>query len=171
MATPNDNSQHDSTDFDLRRSVQMVKSDPKAAKSAFKAVAGEFCAFHGVTHRTVTPEQCADRRMSERSLQDKVVERAKRRGWKVAHAGRGIAAFDKEGKPIFITPMAKGWPDLFMLHPRHGAMVVELKREEGELEPEQIEWINAFNAAGIPAIVIRPSQLRDGTVNVILGAR
>lgn len=108
--------------------------------------------------------------MSERTLQDRVVGRAKTRGWKVAHAGRGIAAFDKQGNPVFVTPMSKGWPDLFMVNSRQGrAMAIELKREDGVVEPEQVEWLQLLNIAGIPAVVIRPSQLRDGTVNAILG--
>ncbi len=109
--------------------------------------------------------------MSERTLQNRVVDRAKRRGWKVAHAGRGIAAFDKAGNPIFVTPMAPGWPDLFLAHPKHGAMAIELKKEEGVVEPEQREWLELLNLCGIPAVVIRPSDLREGRVNAILGAR
>lgn len=154
----------------MRRSAQMVKADPKGARKAFAAVVADFCPHHNVRHRTITPDQCADRRMSERTLQDRVVDRAKRRGWKVAHAGRGIAAFDKEGSPVFVTPMSTGWPDLFMVNERQQrALAIELKREEGELSPEQVEWLQLLNLCGVPAVVIRPSQLRDGTVNAILG--
>lgn len=108
--------------------------------------------------------------MSERTLQNRVVGRAKSRGWRVAHAGKGIAAFDKAGQPIFVTPMAKGWPDLFMLNTRQRrALVIECKREEGEFEDGQVEWLQDFNICGIDAVVIRPHHLRDGTVNAILG--
>lgn len=108
--------------------------------------------------------------MSEKVLQDRIVSRAKARGWKVAHAGRGIAAFDASGNPIFVTPMAKGWPDLFLLHGKMGrALVIECKREENDLEPEQVEYLQLFNACGIPAVLVRPSDLREGRVNAILG--
>jgi hypothetical protein len=107
--------------------------------------------------------------MSEKTLQSRVVDRAKRRGWKIAHAGRGIAAFTAEGDPIFVTPMAKGWPDLFMLHRRtKRSLVIECKREEGEFEEGQLEWLQAMNECGIPAVVVRPSDLREGRVNAIL---
>lgn len=113
--------------------------------------------------------------MPERVLQDRVVDRAKRRGWKVAHAGRGIAAFDKEGAPVFVTPMSKGWLDLFLVNPKapagRRAMAWELKKQDGEVSPEQWEWIDLLNACGIPAIVIRPSDLRVGKVNAILEGR
>jgi hypothetical protein len=127
------------------------------------------CLNCGVKHRSITFEQCQDRKMSEQTLQDRVVGRAKRRGWKVAHAGRGIAAFDAQGLPVFVTQMAKGWPDLFLLRPEDGhRLVIELKKEEGDLEPEQVEWLQAFNACGIPAIMVKPSDLRMGRVNEVL---
>lgn len=157
-------------DLPLLTSAAMVRRNPKAAKEAFHAVAAQFCAHCGKRHRTITPEQCMDRRMSERTLQDRVVARAKTRGWKVAHAGRGIAAFDKEGQPVFVTPMSKGWPDLFLVNEgQRRAMAIELKREEGVVEPEQLEWLQLLNLCGVPAVVIRPSDLREGRVNAILG--
>lgn len=158
-------------EFGLRRSLSMMQEDPKAAKEAFQAVAKTHCPHCGVKHREITPEMCEDRRMSERTLQSRVVDRAKRRGWKVAHAGKGIAAFDKDGKPVFVTPMAKGWPDLFMVNTsQKRALAMELKKEQGVVEPEQVEWIEALNAVGIPTVVVRPSHLRTGVVNAILGA-
>jgi len=127
----------------------------------------EPCPNCGVAHRTLTVETCIDRGMSERVLQDRVVDRAKRRGWKVAHAGRGIAAFDAEGNPVFVTPMSVGWPDLFLLRPPR-ALAIECKREEGDLTPEQLDYLQLFNACGIPAVVVKPSDLREGRVNAIL---
>jgi len=109
--------------------------------------------------------------MSEKTLQDRIVGRAKRRGAKVAHAGRGIAAFTATGEPIFVTPMAKGWPDLFILFEKAGkSLVIECKKEAEDPTDEQIGWLHAFNACGIPAVVVRPSDLREGRVDAILTA-
>jgi len=156
----------------LKASVNALKADPDEAKARFAASAALHCPNCGVKHRTITPDQCRDRKMSERVLQDRIVDRAKRRGWKVAHDGRGIAAFDASGNPVFVTPMAKGWPDLFLLHERRGeSLVIECKREEGEVEPEQWVWLVLFNRCGIPAVVCRPSDLREGRVNAILDGR
>lgn len=127
------------------------------------------CPHCGVRHRVLTADECLDRQMSERTLQSRVVERARRRGWKVAHAGRGIAAFDARGVPVFVTAMSKGWPDLFLLHVgRRKVLAIELKREQGDLEPEQLDWLADFNACGIPAVLVKPSDLRLGRVNGIL---
>lgn len=108
--------------------------------------------------------------MSERTLQDRVVDRAKRRGWKVAHAGRAWVGDSDTGEGQFITPMAPGWPDLFMLNAKQAphVLAIELKREQGEVSEEQMEWLRLLNACGIPAVVVRPSDLRLGRVNAIL---
>jgi hypothetical protein len=147
----------------------MLKEDPKAAKTAFRAALDGFCPHCGVKHRTITPEQCADRRMSEKTLQSRVVGRAKSRGWDVKHVGKGIAAYDEKGNPVFVST-AKGFPDLFMLHEgMQRVLAIELKREQGEFEPGQLEYLQLLNICGVPAVVIRPSDLREGRVNAILG--
>lgn len=141
-------------------------------KTSSEPLRGENCPHCGVRHRKITFDECFDRSMSEKTLQDRIVGRAKRRGFKVAHAGRGIAAFTAEGEPIFVTPMAKGWPDLFLLHERRGfVLVIECKKEKEEPTDEQIGWIRAFNACGIPAVVCKPSDLRLGRVDAILAGK
>lgn len=131
------------------------------------------CPHCGVRHRALTPDQCADRKMSERVLQNRVMERARRRGWKVAHAGKGWVGDEEGGQ--FITPMLPGWPDLFLLNPKapygRQAIAMELKREQGEVSEEQLAMLVLMNACGIPAIVVRPSDLREGRVNAILEGR
>jgi hypothetical protein len=157
-------------EFLLRRSVQMVQDDPVEAQETFRSVQKAVCpACHKpVKHREGT-QWCEDRQMSEDTLKKRVMDRAKRRGWRYAHAGKGIAAFTKDGQPIFVTSMAKGWPDLFLLRESDGrSLVIELKKEDGVVEPEQLEWLTAFNTCGIPAIVARPSDLRLGRVNSVL---
>lgn len=154
--------------FLLKRSAEMLKADPKAAKEAFAAVAAAHCPHCGVKHRSLTPDQCLDRKMSERTLQDRIRGRAKTRGWKVAHAGKGIAAFDAAGNPVFVTPMSKGWPDLVLAKAGHRLIFMELKKEQGVVEPEQHEWLDLLNQTGNFAIVVRPSDLREGRVNAVL---
>lgn len=118
----------------------------------------------------LTPETRADRAMSEKTLQSRVVGRAKRQGWRVAHAGRGIAGYLPDGSPNFITPMARGWPDLMLFRVGHvpPVIAIELKRELGNLQPEQLDWLALMIECGIPAIVIRPSDLREGRVTAVL---
>ena len=106
--------------------------------------------------------------MSEATLQARVIARAKTRGWNVKHVGKGIAAFDSEGQPVFVST-AKNFPDLFMLHERQRrVLAIELKREQGEYEPGQLDYLVLLNHCGIDAVCIRPSDLREGRVNAIL---
>jgi hypothetical protein len=164
MTTQNDNVLHDATDFSLRRSVDMVKSDPNGAREAFHAEAAAFCPHCGVKHRTITPDECSDRRMSEKVLQARVVARAKKRGWVVKHVGKGMTGVDG----VWVST-AKNFPDLFMLHEgQRRVLAIELKREQGDFEEGQLEYLQLLNICGIDAVVIRPSHLRDGTVNAIL---
>lgn len=127
------------------------------------------CSNCGVKHRTLTPEDCADRKMSEATLQRRVVGRAKRIGWTVRHVGKGIAAFAADGSPIFVST-AKNFPDLFLLNPNQAPyrMAMEFKKQLADYEPGQLEYLQLMNACGIPAVTVRPSDLRLGRVNAIL---
>ncbi len=126
------------------------------------------CPNCGQRHRTLTPEQCKDRSMTERALQDSVVGRARRRGWKVAHAGKGFVGDQDTGTGQFITPMAPGWPDLTLAKAGHRLIFMELKRERGEVSEDQWFWLQLLNLCGARAIIVRPSDLREGRVNEIL---
>jgi hypothetical protein len=106
--------------------------------------------------------------MAEKALQASVVGRAKRRGWRVAHAGRGWVGGDEDGGGQWVTPMAKGWPDLTLAKEGHRLIFMELKREQGEVEEDQWTWLRLLNLTGNHAIVVRPSDLRSGKVTAIL---
>ena len=126
------------------------------------------CPNCGVRHRTITFDQCVDRSMSEKTLQDRVVGRAKRRNWKVAHAGRAWVGDREEGTGQFITPMAKGWPDLTLAKEGHKLIFIELKTEEGQVDDDQWLWLRLLNSTGNYAVIVRPSDLREGRVTAIL---
>lgn|GEM_PF-2360035 len=128
----------------------------------------EQCPHCGVRHRTITADQCLDRTMSEKTLQDRVVGRAKRRNWKVAHAGRAWVGDREAGTGQFITPMSPGWPDLTLAKEGHRLIFIELKREEGVVDDEQWLWLRLLNSTGNYAIIIKPSDLREGRVTTIL---
>lgn len=156
----------ESLEFPLKRSIAMLAKDPIAAKQAFAGELKQHCPHCGVKHRTLTPDDCVDRRMSEKTLQNRVVARAKARGWVVKHVGKGMTG--AEG--IWVSTAAN-FPDLFMLHEKQRrALAIELKRQQGDFEPGQLEYLQLLNVCGIPAVVIRPSDLRLGRVNAILGA-
>lgn len=161
--------------FLIRRSIDMIEESPEAAKEAFHEAAKanmEPCPSCGkrIRHRKGL-NWCKDHEMTERQLQDRVVDRAKRRGWTVAHAGKGWVGDQETGAGQFVTPMMPGWPDLFLMNPKmrgHKVFAAELKREDGVVDPKQTHVLALLNACGIPAVVLRPSDLREGRVNAIL---
>lgn len=134
---------------------------------------GAPCPHCGVKHRTITADQCEDRNMSEATLQSRVIAQARRRHWKVAHAGKGWVGDMDTGIGQYVTPMSPGWPDLMLFNPKASFPVVamELKREEGIVSPEQVEWLDLMARCGIPAVIVRPSDLRAGRVRAILAGR
>lgn len=125
------------------------------------------CPHCGVKHRSLTFDQCVDRSMSEATLQERVRGRAKRRRWEVAHAGR-LWLPGKDGDGQWMTPMAKGWPDLVLAKEGHRLIFMELKTEQGTVDDEQWKWLRLLNLTGNYAIVVRPSDLRIGRVTTIL---
>jgi hypothetical protein len=161
--------------FGLRRSAQMFAEDPKAARAAFREVAkandpNPACPHCGKRHRTMTADDCLDRSMSEKTLQDRIRDRAKRRGWEIVHIGKAVPAYDEAGNPVWITSAPEGWPDLVLFKAKSARPVIamELKRQKGEPTDAQLKWLALMNACGIPSAVIRPSDLREGRVNAIL---
>lgn len=105
--------------------------------------------------------------MTERTLQSRVIGHAKRRGWTVAHAGKGFVG--GEGGQ-FVTQMSPGWPDLMLFKPESAIQVLalELKREQGVLTPEQTAWFDLMQRCGIATHVVRPSHLRLRILQAIL---
>lgn len=159
----------------LAQSAKAVREDPIEARERFhaaaKAAAPEkpgVCGRCGVHHRRITTDQCQDRAVTEAKLQASVVGKAKRRGWTVAHAGRGFVGGGEEGEGHWVTPMLKGWPDLTLIKEGHRLIFIELKRELGEFEEGQLELLALLNTTGNYAIVVRPSDNREGRVNDIL---
>jgi hypothetical protein len=126
------------------------------------------CPHCGVKHRTITPDQCIDRKMSERDLSDKVTGRARYRGWKVAHAGKLWLPGRDGAEGQWLTPMSKGWPDLTLAKEGHRLVFLELKRETEEPDEDQWFWLRLLASTGNRVGVIRPSDLREGRVNAIL---
>lgn len=106
--------------------------------------------------------------MPEKKLQESVVGRAKRRGWKVAHAGRGWVGGTEEQGGQWVTPMSPGWPDLTLAKEGHRLIFIELKRELGEVDDDQWFWLRLLNSTGNYAVIVRPSDLREGRVTAIL---
>ena len=88
--------------------------------------------------------------MSERALQDAVIECAGYLGWAHYHthdSRRSVA----------------GFPDLILVRGER-LIAVELKSAKGVATKSQLEWLSALDAAGVECFVWRPSEWCDGTV-------
>lgn len=86
----------------------------------------------------------------------------------MAHAGRAWVGGSADEGGQWITPMAKGWPDLTLAKEGHRLIFLELKTEEGSLDDDQWSWLRLLGLTGNKVAIIRPQHLRDGTVRAIL---
>jgi hypothetical protein len=69
--------------------------------------------------------------------------------------------------------MAKGYPDLNLLIPRHGnsGLFIEMKRVKGgTLSREQADWLAWLNAQGFMAVVCKGSDAAIETIRSYLAA-
>lgn len=85
--------------------------------------------------------------LSEREWQTWVLDVARLAGWTLRYH-----TFDSRRS-------GAGFPDLLLARPRTGEVIaVELKSERGRITADQAAWLAAFEAAGVPAFVWRPSD-------------
>ena len=96
--------------------------------------------------------------ISEAALQQQVTDLAAALGWRWLHVRRSIGR--RDGKQAWqTTTNVKGFPDLFLWHPRHGFAALELKSQRGRATPDQLAVLDQLAAAGATTLVARPSDL------------
>ena len=79
---------------------------------------------------------------------------------KAAHATGWLVFHDYHSKWN-----GRGYLDLTLCHPKgYGFFIAELKTEEGELSPEQKEWLAALKANDVEVYVWKPSDA-DAIIN------
>lgn len=104
--------------------------------------------------------------MTETELQAAVIDLARVYGFRVAHFR---PAKTEKGWRTPVGADGKGFPDLGLVKP--GRMIVaELKSAVGRVTPEQREWLNAFESAGISAYVWRPEHWPAAVLAVLRGS-
>ena len=79
----------------------------------------------------------------EKALQQAITQAATQLGWKLHHETYSLGT-----KP--------GYPDLTLVHPRHGVIWLELKASNGTVKDSQQAWIDALQAAGQRAYIVYP---------------
>lgn len=113
--------------------------------------------------------------MSERELQEAVIDMAHVFGWKVAHFRPA-----QNSRGDWRTPVAadgKGFPDLVMVS-AHAIFFIELKSEKGRLTPEQRDWLDRLShknhdwdwneGCTLNTMVWKPDHWKDGTIEKLL---
>jgi hypothetical protein len=97
--------------------------------------------------------------LSERDFQTQIVELAHLYGWEDFHvrAGRTAESWRVPGSGT----MAKGWPDLVLLHPSERRLLfIEVKADKGKTTPDQ-ERVLLLLQAAMPMATVhvwRPSD-------------
>jgi hypothetical protein len=87
-------------------------------------------------------------RLTERQWQDQVLQLARQYRWSLTY------------HPLVSQGSAAGWPDLVLAHPgRQRVVFLELKTDTGHIRPEQVDWLEALDAAGLEATLLRPRDL------------
>lgn len=94
-------------------------------------------------------------RMLEETLQRNVIELAGYLGWRVAHF-RPLRT--KYGWRTPVSGDGAGFPDLVLVHPKHGVLWRELKAARGKLSPEQEGWAASLLAADANYAVWTPAH-------------
>lgn len=84
-----------------------------------------------------------DGTISEKALQNSLLEVATMHGWLVHHEEDSRWSFP-------------GFPDLICAHPEHGVVYIELKTETNSLDPDQYDWRDYLVAGGSRYYVFRP---------------
>lgn len=86
--------------------------------------------------------------MTEKELQQSVLDLARARGWRCYHT------FDsRRSEP--------GFPDAVLIRGER-LLAIEFKSEKGKLTPEQQAWLEAFRDVWVvEAIVVRPARTFD----------
>jgi hypothetical protein len=98
---------------------------------------------------------------SEDDFLDDVIELAHAAGWKAAHFRAALTA---KGFRTAVAGDGAGFPDLVLVHPRHGIIFAELKTERGVISAEQLAWQHRLQVAGQRAYIWRPHDLRDSVI-------
>lgn len=92
------------------------------------------------------------KKMSERQLQDQIIDLAERMGWKYYHV------YDSRKS-------VAGFPDLVLVHPKQRRVLWrELKSETGTTTAEQKVWLATLEVVGEDVGLWRPRDWFAGTI-------
>lgn len=129
----------------------------KQARAEGRITEGRPVAVSLAQAEVVSPPPVA-KGMIEAEFQQKVIQAAQDRGWRVAHF-RKVRVQRKGGSTYWETPVAadgKGFFDLELVRER--LVKIELKVDYNKPTPEQEEWCTAYTKAGVEWYVFFPED-------------
>ncbi len=97
-----------------------------------------------------------------KALQKTVIDWAHTRGW---HAAHFPAVETVKGWRTAVAADAKGFPDIILVRER--LIAVEIKGDGDSLKPDQIEWRDRFQRAGIEFYVVTPKDWPDNVMEIL----
>lgn len=98
---------------------------------------------------------------SEKEFTKQVIRTAKLYGYLSAHFRPARVKGKKGGPDRWVTAVdgdGKGFPDLVIVHPKTGAIIVAELKVKGRFTAEQEIWLQAFALTGVPTYRWRPSD-------------
>lgn len=92
--------------------------------------------------------------MTHEEWQQQVIEAAHLFGWRHLHVRRTVG----RGKKWVTSTNVKGWPDLFLWHPKHGFAAIELKVGRDVPTDDQRDVLASLTWAGARTLVAYPDD-------------
>lgn len=92
--------------------------------------------------------------LTHEDYQGQIVKAAHLMKWKHLHVRRTIG----RGKKWVTATNRDGWPDLWLWHPQHGFLAIEVKIHPDKAKPEQLEVLAELAAAGARTLVAYPED-------------
>jgi hypothetical protein len=99
--------------------------------------------------------------VSEKQLQNAVIEAAQILGWRVAHFRTSMNL--KGGYSTAVAADGKGFPDLVLVRGER-LMFIELKSRSGKTSDHQNVWLSDLNKTAAEVFVFRPNDWESGVI-------
>ena len=104
--------------------------------------------------------------ITEKQFQAQVLDLARIFGWQWVHFRP--AQTTRGWRTPVQGPLGEGWPDLILVHPKHGVRFIELKVGRATPTPEQWNVLGQLSMASQYAAVWMPGDLDSGHVEAVL---
>lgn len=92
--------------------------------------------------------------LSHNEFQEQITKAAALFKWKHLHVRKSTG----KNKSWQTTTNRTGWPDLFLWHPHHGFLAIEVKVGKDTPTPEQLQVLDELARAGAQTLIAYPAD-------------